>query len=672
MLICFNLSLSRVSAFASYLHKIKFWLAGSTTIFTAIATYPSTALAVTNFPSLPNLQFQTSEPSRPATIGDWYTTNGSASTDKIHRFVLDISQADLNAVGGTITVTINDAESNGALDEVNGGGLGVNTCTATTGNCDPTQFSLRAANGTTILQGPTTVASGSPDGSTVTFTITAPGTYQVTSVTGAGPISGDFANVALNDDDNTFTMTTSGNNILIGSFQGSSQFSANRATPYSFYFIKAPTANSGNLLLRNFDYDRPATNPPTIQYISPLGGSGTTSGTISGNGVWNGAGATINSGSDVVPATSLTDAGVWEIRVSATTGSNQFLLEANLDTQRLILFDALPTELGNFIIAANTTLSTTIGATVCHPLSVTNNFATNDIINLTTANTAPNYTAQLRNAAGTTPLTDTDGNGQVDTGILTPGQVANYTLCVTPNPGVTTPDTTRINAVSFLDTRVGTTNTTLFVDKTTTVPPNLFLIKRITAINGVDINGFQDGVDIPTTDPNFVGAARAPEDNNALWPAPNTTSLRGTINSNTLLPAIALKPGDEVEYTIYFLNNGAAQANNVSICDFIPANQTYVDTGFNNSSFATDAGGLAGSNYGIALLNAFGTTPVRATNASDGDRGQFYSSGFPSSCIGTNSGKGAVVVNLGNVPNATSAGTPTNSYGFIRFKAKIN
>ncbi len=202
------------------------------------------------------------------------------------------------------------------------------------------------------------------------------------------------------------------------------------------------------------------------------------------------------------------------------------------------------------------------------------------------------------------------------------------------------------------------------------VPPNLLLVKRITAINGVDIIGFQDGVNTPGN-PNNVGT-KAAEDNDALWPSPNTTSLRGAIHSSTIAPTVNLKSGDEVEYTIYFLNNGASQASNVSVCDFVPANQTYVGTGYNSSSISTDVGGFSGANYGITIQSANGATPVKATNAGDGDRGQYYSSGFPASCTGTNSNRGAVVVNLGTVPNATGSGTPANSYGFIRFKAKID
>ncbi len=200
--------------------------------------------------------------------------------------------------------------------------------------------------------------------------------------------------------------------------------------------------------------------------------------------------------------------------------------------------------------------------------------------------------------------------------------------------------------------------------------PNLLLVKRITAINGVDVTGFQDGVNTVGA-PNNVGT-KAADDNDAFWPSPNTTSLRGAIHSSTLAPTVNFKPGDEVEYTIYFLNKGAASANNVSICDFVPANQTYIGTGYNSSSFATDAGGVAGTNYGIVIQSANGVAPVKVTNSFDGDRGQLYTSGFPGACKGTNNSRGAVVVNMGTVPNATGSGTPANSYGFIRFKAKID
>ncbi|MGB5969562.1 MAG: hypothetical protein WBG70_14700 [Spirulinaceae cyanobacterium] len=60
------------------------------------------------------------------------------------------------------------------------------------------------------------------------------------------------------------------------------------------------------------------------------------------------------------------------------------------------------------------------------------------------------------------------------------------------------------------------------------------------------------------------------------------------------------------------------------------------------------------------------------TNAEDGDRGQFYppNSTPAVDCSGTNN-NGAVLVKVGTVPFATGAGNPTNSYGFIRFRAKV-
>ncbi len=265
--------------------------------------------------------------------------------------------------------------------------------------------------------------------------------------------------------------------------------------------------------------------------------------------------------------------------------------------------------------------------------------------------------------------TYTSGTGAWSIASLAPGATATLTITVTVTTSGAKTNTAQLSALDQSDPNSNNNSGSAIVTPSG-VPPNLLLVKRITAINGVAVTGFQDGVNTPGN-PNNVGT-KAADDNDPLWPSPNITSLRGAIHSSTIAPTVTFKPGDEVEYTIYFLNNGAAQANNVNICDFVPANQTYIGTGYNSSPISADAGGLAGSNYGIIIQSANGATLVKATNAGDGDRGQFYKSSFPSACTGTNSGKGAVVVNMGNVPNATAAGTPANSYGFIRFKAKID
>jgi hypothetical protein len=69
---------------------------------------------------------------------------------------------------------------------------------------------------------------------------------------------------------------------------------------------------------------------------------------------------------------------------------------------------------------------------------------------------------------------------------------------------------------------------------------------------------------------------------------------------------------------------------------------------------------------------------VSLTNLDDGDAGQYVAPGIDLTTIdlrlascGTNT-NGAIVVNLGTLPNATSAGDPPGSYGFVRFKGQVN
>lgn len=57
------------------------------------------------------------------------------------------------------------------------------------------------------------------------------------------------------------------------------------------------------------------------------------------------------------------------------------------------------------------------------------------------------------------------------------------------------------------------------------------------------------------------------------------------------------------------------------------------------------------------------------TNVSDRDAARYFSPGVEPSTVYSNincqvsNTNGEIVVNLGNLPNATSAGTPANSYG---------
>jgi uncharacterized repeat protein (TIGR01451 family) len=212
--------------------------------------------------------------------------------------------------------------------------------------------------------------------------------------------------------------------------------------------------------------------------------------------------------------------------------------------------------------------------------------------------------------------------------------------------------------------------------------PELLLAKRITAIGNRTQNP-NDGTLLNT----FVDDPR-PDDNDVNWPSPNTTYLRGALDGGRV------KPNDEIEYAIYFLNTLKASSN-VSVCDIIPDNQTFISTAYNTAvPRPLESGAAASNDTGIALGLDSTTLPtnptVYLTNFNDGDRGRYLPPGDPQtpafcrkfdavgnlivSGVAANT-NGAIVVNVvegtNQLPPATGAGTPSNSYGFIRFRARV-
>ena len=171
---------------------------------------------------------------------------------------------------------------------------------------------------------------------------------------------------------------------------------------------------------------------------------------------------------------------------------------------------------------------------------------------------------------------------------------------------------------------------------------NLAIVKRITAINGIRLT---DSVDNPA-DKN---------DNHPNWPT--GTSSAGISTFLTGAVEKFAEPGDVVEYTIYYLATGNAPVTNVKLCDRVPINTTYIS----NS---------------IVLFTSGNTTNLTDTNF-DNDGGEYLSVGDSTAvpCPGTNN-NGTLLVNLARspsqLPNATAPGTPTNAYGYIRFRVTIN
>jgi uncharacterized repeat protein (TIGR01451 family) len=195
-------------------------------------------------------------------------------------------------------------------------------------------------------------------------------------------------------------------------------------------------------------------------------------------------------------------------------------------------------------------------------------------------------------------------------------------------------------------------------------PPILLLVKRITAINGIPLNFFKDDTDNTTL--------HAADDNNVNWPTPlNTNATLGDTTISTFLRGAInggkVKPGDTIEYTIYFLNAGGGNANNVRVCDRIIDSQKI----------------LSGS---PVLLQKNSATPTILTSSADTDRATFYASSSDpaiTKCNFTSTptiDNGAIVVDVTGstgsptwttLPGSTGAGT-TDTYGFVRFTTKVN
>ena len=478
-----------VSHPASRFSKLWCLLASSTL---AVLLCPSNPVkAQTVLPSFPGLNFQTSGPSRGANIGDWYTTNaaGKIGAYQPHQFFINVTQADIANSGGSVTISIIDAGNGGPRDEVGGGPIG-------TGGANPDPIRFRLLDPTGAVLSVQTPPVGTPAVPTnISFpAITVPGVYTITSETGASPISGD-ATANLNDDDNGFQISVTGDSsLLIGQLLGTFQQDTGASITVPFYALIPP--GTTNLFFRNFDLDDPNFNPGVgLSYTSPTGA--VTAGTTSGNSVWNNSGD-LNNGGDSIPVSGFANAGIWTVTLSNYAPDNQTLLQANTGTtpgNPIPLFDRLPARAGNFTITPDTTRATTIGTAVDHPFTVTNNFFTADIVNLTTVGTNGSYTAVLLDSAGN-PLVDTEGNGVVDTGIIPVGQTRSFILRVTPNAGAPTQDVTRINGISFIDTRVRQQSGSpapipQFVTKTTTIAAGTGTIGDL-VFNDPNGNGVQD------------------------------------------------------------------------------------------------------------------------------------------------------------------------------------
>ncbi len=293
------------------------------------------------------------------------------------------------------------------------------------------------------------------------------------------------------------------------------------------------------------------------------------------------------------------------------------------------------------------------GEAITYTIAIDNNGnapSTNTVLTETVpANTTyvPNTTTlngtALADVAGTTPLI----NGQLvnspsqplANGVVNPGtpEAATVTFQVRINNPLP-PGVTEIRNVASVGSNEVPPITTEPPTDIPTAPgtPRLRLVKRITQVNTTPYS-------------NLVDEPADPNDNPGIWP--ETLQPLGLAR---LDPQNLLKSGDEVEYTIYFISDGSQVVQDVKICDAIPEATTFIPNSF-------------GLGSGI-LLNQ-GGTQIPQTNASDTDKGTFFSplAPVPAPCLNTNNPNGSVFLPVGDLPN-----TAPNNVGFMRFRVKIN
>ncbi|MBM0741031.1 hypothetical protein JOY44_05265 [Phormidium sp. CLA17] len=163
-------------------------------------------------------------------------------------------------------------------------------------------------------------------------------------------------------------------------------------------------------------------------------------------------------------------------------------------------------------------------------------------------------------------------------------------------------------------------------------PARLRLAKRITNVlrGGVSLSGVNFGALVITS---------------ADDTAPGWSQLvpqGAPVGAASLSSSNPLQPGDEVEYTVYFLSDGRTDINAVNLCDQIPPGTRFI----------------------------FGTNRVRIGSQPLAIAGEFFTPLAPlpanNPCSDQNNPNGSLIFNLGNLPNS-----PSNNVGYAQFRVKI-
>ncbi len=159
----------------------------------------------------------------------------------------------------------------------------------------------------------------------------------------------------------------------------------------------------------------------------------------------------------------------------------------------------------------------------------------------------------------------------------------------------------------------------------------LRLVKRITNIT-------RNGTPVPGLDFNsFVDDPADPNDTVAGWSQLAPVGLLRVGSSSSI------KSGDEIEYTVYYLNDGTTDLSDAGICDAIPNQTTFVPN----------------------------SLQIKPNVSAIAPGGQFFSPLAPlptnNPCTSQANPNGTAIYPLGTLPNTTG-----RNFGLVRFRTRVN
>ncbi|MCR4406933.1 MAG: cohesin domain-containing protein [Anaerolineae bacterium] len=507
------------------------------------------------------LQIQTSGPTTPLGIGDWYS---SVTGDNTYHMLI-IPVPDTYPATQDITIQLYDPECYNAggqiYDEIRDA-------------ADTTHFLLLAPDGVTVVQDTTYAPAAATDQQWVVFATFNTATY--------GTGNYELRITTADNDDNTWRIRVdpddpdgipNGNEIGTPFMRITHQFDPPTTPPsnsndHTFWFYVPTDWAQPTITLHNFDFDYPGlmTGDASLTYVSPSGIHyvGTMSGPTSWNDPSQGSGwpqPVPGRVGDTVP----TEFGWWQIQLHGCYNNNQILVEVEGLPMYVDKPDYLAANVG--LTKVRTTPSPVpVGGTVSFNVTLTNTGLTAittlpledtydpAYLDFQSASPAPDFVDEATGTLRWNNLAPAVG--------LVPGQsvpvTLNFTALASTAGGVTVNTATSSGAVDdnghSLPEQTASDDVAIvaasFSLSKTRISPSPVPVGGTVSFNITITNNGETAITLlpleDSYDPAYLDYVSAS-------PAPNSVNeTTGTLGWNNLAPAGGLLPGQSVTITLNF------------------------------------------------------------------------------------------------------------------------